>query len=454
LKGDLGASAIDSRGLKAGELFWALQGEHSNGHEFVGSALENGAQAVVVREDWFLQNGSRFPQAAFIIVADPLKALQELARRHRQRFAIPVFALTGSNGKTTTKEMVAAALGRRFRVVKSQGNFNNHIGVPLTLLQMDDAAQFVVLEMGTNHPGEIRFLCSIAQPTAGLVLNVSPAHLEGFGSVENIAREKGALYESLRDSGVAFFNFDDPWVAKMSTPAKIQIGYSFAETTENRFAKLITARKLDLTEDGYAGLKIGKATIRLNLPGLAPLSIALAAVAVADHFGVPMPSIAEALSTLPPVKGRMNVQRAGGILVIDDTYNANTASTQAALDFLASLQVKGRRIAVLGDHLELGAASESEHRKIGKMLLAPALSGAILIGDQMRHAWAEFSGCGKMAVYYDYPEDYDDIVDILLKILRPGDAILIKGSRGMRLEKISDGLLRGLEPALMATEVA
>jgi len=454
LKGELGASGIDSRLLKSGDLFWALRGEHSDGHDFVGSALENGAQAAVVREAWLAQNSSRFPQAAFVIVADPLKALQDLARRHRRRFAIPVVALTGSNGKTSTKEMIAAALSRRFRVVKSQDNFNNHIGIPLTLLQLHDATQLVVLEMGANHPGEISFLCSIAQPTAGLVLNVGPAHLEGFGSVENIAREKGAIYETLPEDGVAFFNLDDPWVAKMLSPAKTQVGYSFAEAAESRFAKLITARKLDLTEDGYSGLRIGKTTIRLSLPGLAPLSNALAAVAVADHFGVPMPSIAEALSTLAPVKGRMDVQRAGGILVIDDTYNANSASTQAALDFLTSLQVKGRRIAVLGDHLELGAQSESEHRKIGKMLLAPAISGAILIGGQMRHAWAEFSGCGKMAVYYDYPDDYDDIVDILLKILRPGDAILIKGSRGMRLEKISEGLLRGLEPAPLTTEVA
>ncbi len=454
LTGDLGPSGMDSRLLNRGDLFWALQGEHSDGHDFVGSALEKGASAAVVREDWFGKNSGNFPDSSFIVVADPVKALQDLARRHRRRFSAPVIALTGSNGKTSTKEMIAAALSKRFRVLKSPGNYNNHIGVSLTLLQLEDTVQFVVIEMGTNHPGEIGLLCSIAQPTAGLVLNVGPAHLEGFGSVASVALEKNALYESLPESGVAFFNLDDPLVATMSSPARTKIAYGFAASPDSRFDKIITAKKLDLTEGGLPGLQIAKAKIRLSLPGLVQLSNALAAVAVAEYFGVPMPSIAEALSTLPQVKGRMNVQSVGGITVIDDSYNANTASTQAALDYLGGLQVKGRRIAVLGDHLELGAASESEHRKIGKMLLAPAISGAILIGDQMRHAWAEFSGCGKMAVYYDYPDDYGDIVDILLKILRPGDAILIKGSRGMKLEKISEGLLRGLEPANLTTEVA
>jgi len=445
LRGLLGPSCIDTRQLQSGDLFWALKGEEADGHAYIAQALQREAGAAVVREDWFARFGQQFAGAALVIVQDPLTALQDLARAHRRRFQIPVIALTGSNGKTSTKEMLAAALGIRYPVLKPQGNFNNHIGVPLTLLQMDCETRIALIEMGTNHPGEIAALCSFAEPTVGLVLNVGPAHLEGFGSLENVAREKEALYQSLPSSGAAFFNIDDPWVGKMDSPAQVQVCYGLEPApSARRCDQVLSAKKLRLTADGRPGFKIGNTTLRLSWPGLHHISNALAATAVAQYFDVPLAAIAAAFAALPLVKGRLNVHQIGDITIIDDSYNANPASTRAALNFLGSLKVTGRRIAVLGDHLELGAASEEEHRKIGKMLLDPSVNGALLIGDLMRYAWAEYSACGKMAVYYDYTEDYEDIVDLLLRIIRPGDAILVKASRGLRLERIVDGLVRHL----------
>ncbi len=441
LRGQLGVSAIDSRLLRRGDLFWALSGEHIDGHDFVQEAFSKGARVAVVGEAWYAHQGAQFPYGAFVIVPDTLKALQNLGRAQRQRSRVPLIAITGSNGKTSTKELFSAALAIRYRVLKSAGNFNNHIGLPLTLLQITSATEIIITEMGTNHPGEIEFLCSLALPTAGMVLNVGPAHLEGFGDLESVAREKAVLLASLPESGAAFLNLDDAYVRQMRTSARTRIGYAFSARGTKSCTSTLRGKKLPPTPEGCGVFRLEGTTFRLNWPGEHQLSNALAAAAAAQHFQIPPEIIAEAFAHLPPIKGRLQVTSVAGISIIDDSYNANPVSTAAALEFLSSLPVSGQRFAVLGDNLELGASSEAEHRKLGKLLARNPEEQVYLIGREMRYAFQECMNLHKSATYFD-PDvaALEQIIGILITVLQPGDAIMVKASRGMGLERVVQGL--------------
>lgn len=435
LKGILGSSSIDTRTLRKGELFWALKTEFADGHDFIYDAFLKGAQAAVVRKDWFKDHRDSFPGRSFIIVSDPLTALQNLAANHRRRFRIPVIALTGSNGKTATKELLGEALNLRYNVLKSQGNYNNYIGIPLTLLNIQPETEIVILEMGTNQPGDIELLCSIAQPDVGMVLNIGPAHLEGFSDVDGVAKEKSILLQSLPPHGTAFINCDDPIVRRMKTTAGTLICYGFqVNLAKTECCKMQVAENLGLTPEGKGCFRLRNVTFTLGWYGEHQIKNALAAVAIADRFGVPLEEIAKAFASLLPMEGRLNVLYYSGITLIDDTYNANPASTAAALDFVRSLNVKGRRFVVLGDHLELGAASEEQHRFLGKLIAEKGFNGAFLIGPQMQFAR---DAIPEMTLYYQ--EDNADlslIIQEIKKAVRPGDAVLIKASRGMKLERI------------------
>jgi UDP-N-acetylmuramoyl-tripeptide--D-alanyl-D-alanine ligase len=452
LSGVIQGHSFDSRTLRRGELFWALRGEKADGHEFLESAFAAGAAAAVVSGKWFHTAGGRFPRGAFVIVDDPLQALQAAARAHRKRFDIPVIALTGSNGKTSTKELLAAALAEKYRLLKSEGNFNNHIGVPLTLLKISAETELVLTEMGTNHPGEIAALCAIARPTAGLVLNVGPAHLEGFGNIAGVAREKESLLTSLPADGAAFLNLDDARVRRMQSTARRKIGFGFrpaAAALREGFAQIIRARR----HGGAGAFQIERTVFKLNWPGMHQQANALAAAVVAYDFGVPWEASARRFAQMPPLSGRMEVRTIAGVTILDDTYNANPASTAAALETLNALPVQGRRIVVLGDHLELGKCSKRLHRRLaaevlGTLFRSDDRAEVFLIGAQMRAAYDVMQPSGKQAFYFPDGTDIERITGEIYKALSPGDAILFKASRGMALDRI----VRRLERMLTETK--
>lgn len=438
LRGRVGPSAIDTRHMKRGDLFWALKGDGADGHDYVAESFVRGAQAAVVSEEWH-QQAKSIPGAKYVVVSETLKALQKLAKMHRSRFYLPVIALTGSNGKTATKEHLAAALRRRYKLVKSPGNYNNHIGVPLTLLEISPKTELAIVEMGANRPGDIALLCSLAQPQYGMVLNVGPVHLEGFKDLEGVAKEKGILLESLPSNATAFINCDDPYVRGMSTRAETYVCFGFnTALASERCDKMVCAEELDLTPQGKGRFRLRDTEFTLNWYGRHQVKNALAAAAVADYFGVPLDEIASAFDILPPIEGRMDVEEVEGITLINDAYNANAVSSEAALDFMDSFSTTGRKYAVFGDHLELGEASEAEHRRIGQMLKARRLDGVFLIGCEMGYAREEI---GDLVLYHQ--EDSTDVEELVSKIgrkLRAGDAVILKASHGMGFDRIHAGI--------------
>jgi UDP-N-acetylmuramoyl-tripeptide--D-alanyl-D-alanine ligase len=433
--GILGSFSIDSRNLKSGEVFIALNTEQADGHDYIHDAFNKGAQAAFVNRVWFEKNYKDYSNEKFIVVEDTLASLQQLARAHRKRFKIPVIALTGSNGKTSAKELLAAALETQFRVLKSPGNFNNHIGVPLTLLQLDPDVEILLLEMGTNQPGDIELLCSLAIPDYGLVLNIGPAHLMGFINLEGVAREKSKLLRGLPPSGAAFINVDDPYVSVMKTSTDQRFCFGLnANLPEEDCFRMQCAEDLGVTENGCGKFRLRNTTFTMNWPGRHQISNGLAAATVADYFGIPMEVIAQKFASIQPIKGRLNIDVIAGITVIDDAYNANPGSTLPALELLRSLPVSGKKFVVIGDHLELGQVALDEHIKIGKMLVQAGVDGAFLVGTEIQHA---LSVIGKLLMHYQKePTEIDELVRKLLNTIKSGDAVLIKGSRGMALDRI------------------
>jgi len=435
LRGLIGPSLFDTRKLQPGELFWALKGDTADGHDYIFEAFNRGAQATVVSEEWFKSHKSSLSNTPCVVVQDTLKALQQLASVHRRRFHMPVLALTGSNGKTTTKELISAALRRRFKLVRSPGNFNNHIGVPLTLLQIDPMTEFVVVEMGTNQIGDIELLCDIANPDHGLVLNVGPSHLQGLKSIEGVAAEKEKLLRLLPSAGVAFVNHDDPLVKKMNSGNAKRICFGFdPENDDSRCSEKHVALNMGLNEQGRGRFRLGNTTFEMNWYGMHQINNGLAAAIVASHFGISLETIAEVFSTMSPIEGRLNVERLAGFTIINDAYNANPSSTAAALDFLATLNVSGRRYALLGDNLELGADSVAQHKRIGKMIATSKIDGVYLFGEDIQHAADEYRNL--ILDQFSQDDDIEKITSKIIRLLRPGDAILIKASRGMGLDRV------------------
>ncbi len=435
--GDLGVSVrgvgIDSRTLGVGEAFFAIKGHRLDGHDFVREAASRGAACLVVHHV-----PDPIPAGVTVVlVEDTTRALGRLAAYHRQRFAIPVVAVTGSNGKTTTKEMTAAVLGTRWRVLKPEGSFNNQWGLPLTLLRLGPEHEVAVLELGTNRPGEIAELAALAAPTVGVVTTVAAVHIEFLGSLDGVREEKAALVRALGRDGCAVLNADDPRVAGMARDTAARV------LTYGRTATA-AVRAVEEVED-EAGLRVTlenlgrRQTVRLAFAGRHNVSNALAAAAAGLALGLELEEVARGLEAARPVKGRCVWRPAGGVVVLDDTYNANPASVRAALD-TAGAHRRGRRlVVVLGDMLELGAAAEEEHREVGRAVAAAGADEFVGLGPHMALAVeaARQAGLGQAWA----APTADDAVAYLLKRLVPGDLVLVKGSRGMRMERVSDALV-------------
>ena len=433
--------STDSRTLREGELFIALRGPRFDGHDYATEALEKNARGIVIEEGRLFDarwNGYR--SRAVIVVKDTLRALGDMARERRARFGIPVVALTGSNGKTTTKEMISSCLETRLPVLKTKGNLNNLIGLPLTLLNLTEREKIAVLEMGMNVPGEIRRLTEIADPDVGLITNIQMVHLQGIGSLEKLKEEKGELFRRMRQDGTIVVNRDDSRVAELSNEfsgGKITFG---VEGHADVMAKEIQLRGTEGTS--FTVVSGGQeAEVKLPLVGRQFVPNALSAIAVGTLFGIDLSESKEALEHFQPAPMRMEVwPLGGGKTLINDTYNANPRSMEVALETLAELKGSGRAIAVLGDMLELGAFSESAHRQLGLKIGKLSIDFLIALGEKAQTVVESAVRHGVQREQAKVAANPSEAISILTDWLREGDWILVKGSRGMAMEKIAEGL--------------
>jgi UDP-N-acetylmuramoyl-tripeptide--D-alanyl-D-alanine ligase len=419
--------SIDSRTIKPGELFFAVKGERLDGHDYVEAALEKGAAAAVVQTSELPRYRSK---AGLLAVDDTLVALQALAAAMRKVWGKPLIGVTGSAGKTTTKESIAHVLGSRFRVLKSEGNFNNHFGLPLMLLKLDPEHDIAVIEMGMSHAGEIRALAKIAQPEIGVVTNVAPVHLEFFASIADIARAKYELIESLPGNGVAVLNVDDEHVSQFGRDFKGKVVTYGLSATANVRAENIQPR-------GSGGsafdLVVGGARERAVLPlvGVHNVLNALAAVAVGLVRGLTLSQGAVALATLSPAEKRGQVLQLGNITVLDDCYNSNPKALNAMVDALAAMPAR-RRIVVAGEMLELGPAAEQMHRAAGQHTAEKKIDWVIGVRG-LAHAMVE--GARQAGVSTEFVTTPEEAGEWLAREARDGDVVLLKASRGVKLEK-------------------
>ena len=419
--------SIDSRTVGPGQLFFAVKGERLDGHDFVESALERGAVTAVVRRDQLRRYRE---QARLLAVENTLVALQTLAMAVRKLWGKPLIGVTGSMGKTTTKEAIAHVLSARFRVLKSEGNFNNHFGLPLMLLKLEPEHDVAVIEMGMSHAGEIRALAKIAQPEIGVVTNVAPVHLEFFDSVAGIARAKYELVESLPAGGTAVLNADDEYVSQFGPDFKGKVVMYGTRATADVRAESVRNRGAAGSEfDVVIGSVREHATLRLV--GEHNILNALAAVAVGLERGLKPSEAVGALANLAPADKRGEVLRLGNITVINDCYNCNPKALSAMVDALAAMPAQ-RRIVVAGAMLELGPAGEDLHRQVGQHIAEKKID--VLLGVHgPAEAMVEAARlAGMRAEFAATPEEAGEW---LAREARDGDAVLMKASRGVKLEK-------------------
>jgi len=436
----------DSRNLRAGELFLALKGDRFDGHDFISEVIEAGAAGVVAARDrWEARGGSPLP-APIIVVEDTLTALGDLAAFWRKLHPVPLVAITGSNGKTTTKEMVAAVLARHCPILKNQGNLNNLVGLPLTLLELTRAHEAAVVEMGMNHPGEIARLTQIAAPDVGLITNIHPAHLEGLGSIEGIQAAKGELFSGLSGRATIVVNLDDPRVVQLATPFPgRQVGFS----TVDPAAHVTVAKIIGMDHESTRFiLRLGDETreIRIHVAGRHHLANAVAAAAVAWALKIAPVDIAEGLASFRPFDKRMEILALAGLVhLINDTYNANPGSMTAALQTLRALKAGGRALAVLGDMLELGERSPELHREVGRVAAREGVDYLLAMGKQAHHLLGGAAEGGMPSERLIQGNDHGELAHKVRALMTPGAWVLVKGSRGMRMEKVVEALLQALK---------
>lgn len=407
--------STDTRKIREGNIYFALKGDNFDGNQFAKQAVQAGASyAVIDNLDYETENT--------LLVKDVLAALQELARHHRQQLQIPVIALTGSNGKTTSKELMAAVLSKKYRTAFTQGNLNNHIGVPLSVLSITDEHQIAIIEMGANHQKEIAFLSTISQPDYGYVTNFGKAHLEGFGGVEGVIKGKSELYDFLREHGrKAFVNADDPkQLEKSEGIDRITFGESADADYMLQLVEKPESETVVISFDGLTA--VSQLTGKYNFSNLG------AAVAVGKHFGVADEDIKNALETYLPTNNRSQINKTERNKLVIDTYNANPSSTEAAIHNFTAFPETQKWI-ILGDMFEMGEYAEEEHLRIGELALSYGFEQVILVGEE--YARCPLSNQPNLIRY----KTTDELLKSLKEEKPEGKLILLKGSRGMKLEK-------------------
>jgi UDP-N-acetylmuramoyl-tripeptide--D-alanyl-D-alanine ligase len=429
----------DSRDIGTGDLFVAIKGERMDGHEFVLAALKKGAVGALVQDDYRLppsvqQRAARGP--VILSVPDTLRAYQQLAAYHRNRFQIPVVAVTGSNGKTTTKEMVADVLAQRWPVLRTEGNLNNRLGVPQTLFRLAPRHKAAVIEMGVDQAGQTARLCEIARPTIGLITNIGPDHLEFFGTMDVSAEAKGELLEFLPPEGRAVLNADDAYFGYLAARARCEVlSFGLSSKAQVRAERLTMGSKQGTQFHLRLPGRGRPQPVSIRVHGLHNILNALAAAAVGHAMGLSAVTIAEGLARFRPAAMRSQVLTVGGIRIINDCYNANPASMKAAIDLLLALGAGARSVAVLGDMLELGPSAPALHREVGAYLAERGVTHLIACGVLGKHVAEGARSAGMAAERVMHEPDAARAGTALQALVQDGDVVLVKASRGMKMEQ-------------------
>ncbi len=438
--------SLDTRAIHRGDLFLALKGDRFDGHDFVSTALSRGSVGAIVRDSFdtatlILKRGPRQNAPCILGVPDPLVAYQQLAAYHRSRFNIPVIAITGSNGKTTTKEMVASVLAQRRKILKTEGNLNNRLGVPQTLFRLNNRHTGAVIEMGVDNLGQTTRLCEMAKPTIGVITNIGPDHLEFFGSLDGSAQAKAELLEMLPHDGAVVLNADDSYYEYLAARARCRVvSFGFSSTAD--------VRAIDVQSDGRNGTifrlqlpgKTRGTSVHIRVQGQHNVANALAAGAVGVLLDLPGSVIAKGLSRFRPAAMRSQVSVSHGVKIIVDCYNANPASMKAAVQLLAQAEPACKRVAVLGDMLELGPDAARLHEEVGAFVAQQGIDQLVACGTLGRSLaqGAVQAGLARSMVL-EVPHAAA-AASAVKTIVKPGDVVLVKASRGMKLELVVDTL--------------
>jgi UDP-N-acetylmuramoyl-tripeptide--D-alanyl-D-alanine ligase len=425
----------DSRQAKAGDVFFAIEGEKFDGHNFLSEVAAKKVAAVVVQRR---KVPASLPGCAVLAVENPRLSLGKLAAAYRREFSLPIVAVGGSNGKTTTKELLASVLRQRLFTLWSEASFNNDIGVPMTLLRLQRTHQAAVLEVGTNHPGELAPLVKMITPRFGVITNIGREHLEFFGDLGGVAQEEGCLAELLPTEGALFINGDDEWAGKIAARTRARvIRAGLGEKNDWRAVKV----RLDKGGSTFQITAPGAdfdGEYRLNLLGRHQVANAVLAIAVAAELGLKYADIVCGLADCPPPKMRMQFWEANGVRVLDDAYNANTDSMIAALETLCDLPLQGRRVAVLGDMGEQGAHSAAAHAEVGRHAARLGVGQLFAVGPMAAGTARAARDAGlKRVIEF---ADVESAVLAVRKFLKTGDVVLLKASRAARLERIAESL--------------
>ncbi|MBP7055745.1 MAG: UDP-N-acetylmuramoyl-tripeptide--D-alanyl-D-alanine ligase [Candidatus Omnitrophica bacterium] len=422
--------STDTRSIKKGDIFLALKGGNFDANDFAEEAFKKGASGAIVSRH------IPAPHGKFVIMAkDTTDALQRMAAYHRSKFRIPVIAITGSNGKTTVKDMIWKVLSSKYEVLRNEGTKNNHIGVPQTLLNLNDRHDICVLEFGTNHPGEIMALGLIARPTLSVITNIGPSHLEFLIDLEGVFREKKSILSAFdaKSKGVAVLNGDDPYLSRIRTRKITVKTVGFADGNFLRGAVKSVGRSfVDFTvndEEQY----------RIKLLGCHNVYNALIAIAVGKHFNLGHNTIRKTLSSFRPTSMRLDLKEVKGFSVIDDSYNSNPLSMEKALDVINTFPAPSKWV-VSGDMLELGKRSVDFHKSVGEMVAHSSASGLLTMGELSRHTLDKARSSGMDGSRLWHCSTHDEIASVLRRVLKKGDVVLLKGSRSMKMERVLDRL--------------
>ncbi len=431
--------STDSRSVKAGDLFFAIKGEKHDGHDFLADVAAKGAVAVMVEKSRLEGLHARLPAGCAVLAVDGVRAaFGKLAAAYRRDFAPTVTAVGGSNGKTTTKDLIASVLRQKLPTLWSEASYNNDIGVPATLLRLEKSHQAAVLEAGTNHPGELAPLVAMIQPKLGVITNIGREHLEFFGDVAGVAREEGWLAELLPADGTLFLNGDSEWTETIAARTKAKVVRAGFGGKNDWQAGKVRLDKSGVTFQVRAPRPEFSGEYRINLLGRHQVVNALLAIGSGEEHGLGRAEIQRGLAECPPPKMRLQCWEAGGVRVLDDGYNANADSVRAALETLCELPLQGRRVAVLGDMAELGAHSEPAHAEIGRYAAELKIGQLFTVGKNSA-ATARAARDAGLTRVIEFA-DVDAAVRAVKNFLKPGDVVLLKASRSSRLERIAETL--------------
>ena len=425
--------SIDTRRLKEKELFLAIKGDRFDGHNFILNALSKGAMGILVQDGGITNSDFKVPDVCFICVPDTLKALGDIAHYQRIRFDVPVIGITGSTGKTTTKEMISVILSRKYEVLKNFGTENNQIGLPLTLIRLNADHKIVTLEMGTNRLGEIRRLSEIACLTQAVITNIGHSHLEYLKDIDTVLKAKCEILEYLDKDAKVVINCDDALLGKLKVKSKV---VRFGLSKDYDFY----ADKVNLEPDGINFVLNGKWEIHLNLLGRHNLYNALCAIASVWHFGVSIEDIKDALREFKGPNMRMEVKRIGDIKIIDDTYNCNPLSMKKAIETLGEMTTKGRKILVAGDMLELGTFAGRFHHLVGRQAAESGIDLIVAVGKLAEHIAIGAQEAGMRQNRIRLCNVTKQACSEVSNLIKKGDTILVKGSRAMKMEQIVEDL--------------